>query len=468
MFHITVERMDKIKFGTSGWRAKMSGEFNEINVLRVATGIAKYLRSKYTPGQVIVGWDARKDSEKFAKLTAGIIASHGFDVLLANAPTPTPATEYAVQKRRAIGGAQITASHNPAIYNGIKFIPNFGGQATNEITNQIEANIPDQEVKAVSYAEKRFIPKADFITDIKRKLDLSKVNSLKIVVDPLYGAGVGYLSEILSQSGAKVQEIHNYHDPNFGGMNPEPTEDALKELADAVVKSKADLGVANDGDADRIAVIDKFGNYYSTNQLSLVITDYLFKFKGMKGGIAKTVSTTSALDNLAKKYGVETFETPVGFKNFMDVFVKGKAIIGIEESGGIGFSNWVFDKDGIMTGAMICEIVANLSIPLDQLWKNAAEEYKYGVYLTTNYKKDPKLEAALDSIAFDKSRTEIAGRKIVKRGLIDGAKLFLDDGSTLLMRKSGTEPVLRVYIEAKDNKALEEINAVIEEIVKSS
>ncbi len=455
--------MDQIKFGTHGWRARADRDFNEKNVLRVTHGIARYLKEKYEHGTVVVGFDSREFSRDFARTASRALNGFGFNVMITTAPTPTPVMSLAVIDNNAIAGIEVTASHNPWVYNGIKVLTAMGAPAPIEMTEKIEAHIPREEVKKTEGIANEFDPRETYFASLRQKLDLSRVKEMKAVVDSMHGAGAGYLSRFLLEAGAAVQELHGDYafNPN---LNPEPKEDNLQELRQAVLSTGAGIGIANDGDADRIGVFDENGMYYTGNMLGLIVADYLVKAKGMHGNIARTVSTTHALDRLCEKHGLGLVETPVGIRYLANELING-AILAVEESGGLGFGWHAPEKDGIMSGALMCEIIANSSKPLSEIWKEVASEYAYGEYLQVNVQKMQKLSMDLEMLKNEKSRTELAGREIIERLDIDGIKYLLDDGSWVLIRESNTEPLVRIYIEAKDKNSADELYLAVRRLI---
>ena len=451
----------EIAFGTSGWRDRMDGMFNKENVLRAAFGIGKYLQNTRASGPILVGYDARKNSDIFAADVAGVLAGMGFEVLLSNAPAPTPAAVYGVIANKAAGGVQVTASHNPPEYNGIKFMLSTGATPTKDATNLLGVFIPKGPVEPKKFSGKTISLRQGYMDALRKVLDLSEVKGMRIVVDTRHGAGAGYLADLLSGYGAVVTEINRDPAPDFGGMSPNPTEPNVKDLVAAVKEQNAALGISNDGDADRFAVVDQAGRYYGANETGLMLCDYLFKYKGRRGRIAKSIQSTAAFDRLGKKFGVEVAEVPVGFKNIAKELLAG-AVFGVEGAAlGVAFGNWIPDKDGIAAGAMVCEMVSREGAPLDQIWKRVSTEYAYGNFVMVEI---PRMEKVLDGFYFlmnDKGRDMFGGREIIGRSYIDGIKLSLDDGSWVLVRESGTEPLVRAYIEGRNKKEVDELTDAV-------
>ncbi|PSN84218.1 hypothetical protein B9Q01_01965 [Candidatus Marsarchaeota G1 archaeon OSP_D] len=452
----------QIRFGTDGWRSRMDADFNRTNVRRLAYAVGKYL-SKKQGKSVIVGYDTRRNSSVFALDVASVLGAMGYKVQLTSRPTPTPVVAYTVVRTQALAAVQITASHNPPIYNGFKFIPDYGGPAFPEITSEIESYLPEGDVYTQQLEAQRFDPMADYFEFVSKNVDLTRLQGLKIVTDPLYGAGFGYLSTLLSRFGAKVEEIHGYPDPEFGGLSPEPNRENTRELAKKVVESKADFGIANDGDADRFAAVDEKGEHYSSNMLVLVIADYLFRLKGLRGKVARSVSTTSKLDKLCARYGIPVVETPVGFKYLAKELMSG-AVLAAEESGGIGYGWSVPEKDGLMSGALLCEAISKQGRSLKEVWERVQDELGEYHYLQYNFPAKDELKARIERLRAQEIE-RLNGIPVKTKITIDGLKLVLQDGSWVLLRPSGTEPLIRVYIEATEQRLLEELKKAADKLI---
>jgi len=442
----------------------MDQDFNIANVRRLTYAVGKYLENVKDSSQIQVSYDTRRNSDAFAKNAAWVLSSMKFRVLITPRPTPTPVIAFSVVNKKSLAAIQITASHNPPIYNGFKFIPDYGGPAFPEITKQIEKHLPQQDIATQETRLQEYDPKEQYFSFLKEKIDISKVEHMKIVIDPLYGAGYGYLSDLLRGAGARVEEIHGSPNPDFGGLNPEPNKENTKELAEAVVRMKADMGIANDGDADRFAAVDHEGNYYSSNNLVLIIADYLFRVKGVRGKVVRSVSTTSALDRLCAKYGITLVETPVGFKYLAKELMNG-AVLGAEESGGLGFGWSVPEKDGIMSGALLCEAISREAKTLKEAWEDVARKYGYHLYLQYNLPLQEEIRRLIEKLRADPPE-KFAGRAVARNTTIDGLKLVLDNGSWVLLRPSGTEPLIRIYIEAINQKEMDELKSAVQQLIK--
>ena len=385
----------QIKFGTSGWRAIISDEFTYANLRIAVQAIADYLHESGHHGQgIIVGYDTRFLSEKFAEIAAEVLANNNIHVYLTQRDTPTPAIASEIRFRKAAGGINITASHNPAQYNGIKFSPEWGGPATPEITRIIE----DRANQLLSTkAQPAFIPIQDaiqkglveyidirprYLEELKSKLNMDDIRKakLKVVADVLYGTGRDYLDALLKEAGAEVQILHNYRDPYFGNDIPEPNEEHLGELLKAMKASKAHLGLATDGDADRFGVVDADGTYITPNQVIALLFLHLMETRGWKGSVVRTVATTHLIDAIAAKHGITVRETPVGFKYIGEWMEKEPVIIGGEESGGLSIMGHVPEKDGIIACMLLAEMIAVRGETLQQTLKHI--EKNYGQFFT--------------------------------------------------------------------------------------
>ncbi len=451
-----------IKFGTDGWRGIMAEDFTFGNVRKVTQAIANYLKlNKRKEGKikVIIGYDNRFLSDEFAKSAAQILVNNDIIALVVNNATPTPVIAYAVKDLAADGAIMITASHNPPLYNGIKFIPYYAGPAlpdvTDEIMNQLsridkgDPKISDERTGEIIY----FDPKPSYLSHLEDVVNTSllKETKLKIVVNPMYGAGVGYLDEILSSYGIEVCAINNHRDVLFGNAMPEPREGHLDDLIDKMTEVGADLGLALDGDADRLAVVDREGYFISPNQIIYLLMKYMIEEKGYDGTVARTVATTHMIDRIASRYGIKVKETPVGFKYIGESMMIDDAFLGGEESGGLSVSGHVPEKDGILAALLVIEMMtAYMQSPTEMLI-NIQNEYGPVFSNRLDMKCDDSEKENIIKMLDEFDFKEIAGRKIVSRKRIDGLKLILERGAWVLIRSSGTESVFRIYAEA-DNK----------------
>lgn len=439
----------KITFGTSGWRERMDSGFNAESVARVAQGIGAYLKERHDTGLVLVGYDTRAHSNEFAEIACAVLSEEGLDVAMADAPTPTPVMSFAVKNRKAVGGIMITASHNAAIYNGLKFFDMEGINPIVETTDAITRLIPENAVAVPKWKPKAASFKDEYIAALGKRFDLEKVRGMRVVIDTIHGAGGGYLSAALRAHGAEVVELRKDYRADFGGIAPVPDEENLHELMRKVRESKADIGIASDGDADRYAIVGGDGRYYTANESGLMMCDYLFGYRKEKGHVAKSIQSTSAIDRLSAKYGVESKEVPVGFKYIAKELVNGAAF-GIEGAAqGAAFGNWIFDKDSIAAGALACEMIAAEKMPLSRIWARISKEFEYGSFANFAIEKTPAIADAAKKFAAIRAGQTFSGRAVESVSYLDGVKLNLDDGAWMLFRESGTEPLVRIYVETK-------------------
>ncbi len=472
--------MPKIKFGTDGWRDIIAREFTFENVKFVTQAIADYVCGKGVAGRgIVIGYDNRFLSEHFARAVAEVLCGNGVKVFMTARATPTPVTAFAVKHLAAAGAVMLTASHNPPEYNGIKFIPEYAGPALPYITDEIEANlrrvlaegkyldIPYDKAEAEGWIE-NINPLNQYIAHLKSVVRLEDINraNLKIIVDPMYGAGIGYLDRLLGEAGCRVIVIHGYRDPLFGGTMPEPSAKVLTELREAVLSEKADLGLAMDGDADRFGIIDSDGSYIIPNQVLYLIYYHLINSRGLKGPVARSVATTHMLDRIADYYGLAVDETPVGFKYIGESMMKKGSILGGEESGGLSIAGHIPEKDGILAAALIAELVAVEKMPVRDILKKLAE--KFGALVSERldiHTKAENKEQVLNTLkeAIPHSIGGIPVKSILD---IDGKKFVLEDGSWALVRASGTEPLFRIYVESDDSNKLKKIQTAVKEMLK--
>lgn len=454
-----------ITFGTSGWRAIIADEFTLANVRLVTRAIASVLHEEKAGGSVIVGYDTRFLSERFAAECAAELARLGYEAYLTTRETPTPTISYAIRTKQARGGINFTASHNPPQYNGMKFSTADGAPALPEITRKVETRIAEFQAGTASFdpapsdaAPIMLDPRADYLQDLAGKIDFSKIAAakLRLAYDPLWGTGRGYLDEVLRQHGCDVQTVHDFRDVLFGGYSPEPSERNLREMRDLVVGQKLALGVSTDGDADRFGFIDSDGTFVSANHVLALVLDYLCETRSTwSGGVARSVATTHLLDKIALRHGRPSYETPVGFKFIGELLNQDKIILGGEESAGLTIKGHFPEKDGILACLLVVEMVAargaSLGEMIAELFRKDGALYseRVGIKLTPEVKD--RLQKRLAADAPD----SIGGRRVTDVNRMDGVKYLFDDGSWLLLRMSGTEPVVRCYAETHSKKDLE-------------
>lgn len=452
-----------IKFGTDGWRAVISEEFTFDNVRKVAKAIACYLiNHKLNKKLLIIGYDPRFLADKFAEEVAKIMLEAGIDCYLTERDTPTPIIAWEVKDKKAAGAIVLTASHNPAQYCGIKFIPEYAGPADSIITAELQEN-SNKEITLPAAKQKgkieRFEPRQRYLSYIKSfvDVDLIKKAKLKVVYDAMYGAGRGYMDKLLQDLGCQVEVLHGTRDVLFGGGSPEPTDEFLDELKEAVVRNSAQVGLANDGDADRFGVVDEKGDFLTANQIIPLVFNYLVSKKGYKGSVVRSLATSHLIDRVAQRYKIKVHETPVGFKYIAQFMMKESVIIGGEESGGLSVKGHIPEKDGILACLLVVEMLAAYKKPLSVIWadliSSTGEIYTQRVNLELTQEKKETFMSKLTSQAPE----ELAGLKVATVNKVDGVKLILADGSWVLARPSGTEPLIRTYVEARKPEQLDVI-----------
>lgn len=459
--------MSDIKFGTDGWRAVVGKDFNDENVIKTSKAIAKYILDKFgRQKSVLIGFDPRFKAEYFAKLSAEIFRKAGLYVYLSKKVVATPVLAYSAKLKNACA-VMFTASHNPPEYLGMKFIPDYAGPATDEITSEIVANID----KKVPQTEKGYFDTVsfdeDYIKHIEHIIDFKKIAAKKIKVnyDALFGAAGHIFTRILLRHHIAFTLKNIIFDGNFGGKLPEPAERFLTELKEKCKETK-NIGFSNDGDGDRFAVIDENGDFVTANEVIAILLKHLKTNKKVKGKLVKTVAGSLMLEILAKKNDIEVVETPVGFKWVGKAMRENQVIIGGEESGGLSINSHIPEKDGILANLLMIEAVAYSGKTVAGLRKEIQKEAGCKFI---NKRNDVKLENAdLVKKALEKlsEADKIGSRKIVRKNNADGIKLYLKDGVTsILVRKSGTEPLLRIYCESDDEKKIESIFKAINKII---
>ncbi|MFC7204895.1 phosphoglucomutase/phosphomannomutase family protein [Haloferax namakaokahaiae] len=445
--------MDQIAFGTDGWRATLD-TFTDDRVRIVGQAVSTYLADEGYTDPVLVGYDARETSPGFAESLAEVIAGNGFDVLLPERDCPTPLVAYNIVERGLSGALMVTASHNPPEYNGVKFIPSDGAPALPEVTDAVADRLAEPDLLPES--ERGTIERVDLVSPhADHAMDLvgSDLSDLTVVYDAMHGSGRGVTDALLEAAGAEVVRLHCERDPTFGGKSPEPSAENLEALADAIEEHDADLGVANDGDADRLAIATPDRGVLDENLFFAAVYDYLLESDS--GPAIRTVSTTFLIDRIAEAHGEEVFETAVGFKWVADGMREHEALMGGEESGGFSIRGHVREKDGVLMGLLAASVAAEE--PFDARLDRIADEH--GEIVADKISIDcPDSEKArvLSDLEGELPET-VAGREIAKVVTIDGFKLLLEDGSWLLVRPSGTEPKLRVYAEGSSEEGVAEL-----------
>ncbi len=448
-----------IKFGTDGWRAIIAEDFTFANVDRVAQATAEFWKRNPVPGtekRVIVGYDRRFLSDQFARRTAEIMLGNGFDVALTAVPTPTPAVSFAVKAQRAVGGVMITASHNPPSFNGFKLKAHFGGSAEPATCQAIEALLDKTPVQALPFnaAPGRKAVESDLraahFTAIKKLVDFKLIakSKARFAHDPLFGVGAGCFEELLKGTTCRVTTLNAKHDPFFGGINPEPIARNYVASAAYLKKHPHDICLVTDGDADRVGGMDGRGNYLSTHQIICLLLNHYVNNRGANGRMIKALTTTSMVDKMCAELGIELVETGVGFKYICAEMLKGNYVLGAEESGGIGFPGHIPERDGILAGLMLLEMLATEKKSINKLV--AALEKKYGPHryarIDTHFPVEKR--AALMEFCKANPPARLLKSPLKETKTYDGVKFIANDGSWLMLRGSGTEPILRIYAEA--------------------
>lgn len=464
-----------IRFGTDGWRAVISDTFTFENVRLVAQAIADYVSelSDNANPEVVVGFDTRFLSDRYAIEVARVMAGNGLIAHLTRADAPTPAVSYSVVEKQAVAGVMITASHNPPRYNGIKLKASFGGAALPEQGNRVEALLERNQREArgpnlMAYDQaltaglvRRFDPAWAYYQHLSNLIDLDVISTgeIRVVADPMYGSGRGAFRDLLSRTRCRLYEIRGEMNPGFGGIHPEPMEHYLQALVAAMQTQHADVGLATDGDADRIGAIDAHGNFVDPHHIFTLALRYLYEIKGWRGDVVKTVSTTRMVDRLAKRYGLVLHETPVGFNHIANYMLNGDVLIGGEESGGISIKGHIPEGDGILMGMLLLEIMATAKAPLHALVEDIQKEVGPAHYARRDVPlRRPVPKHEMVDRLLQHAPSNLAGQGIVDISTQDGVKYILADDSWLLIRPSGTEPVLRVYAEGISK---EEVNAML-------
>ncbi len=452
--------MSEIKFGTDGWRAVVGQDFNEDNVQRVIKAIGKYVFDNFgLHKKIIVGFDPRNKALEFATCAANQLAEYGFNVLLSDKVIPTPVLAYNAKHLNACA-VMFTASHNPPEYLGIKFIPDYAGPATSQITDELMINLhlPFRQ-KGKGMVEK-YNFKPDYFSHLEKLIDFAKIKTLNknIIFDGLYAASIGYFDKILDVHGIKYDSLHMYHDINFGGGMPEPKPKYLKELIEKVKQTPNSVGFANDGDSDRFGVINENGEYVSPNEIIAILLMHLKKHKNYSGSIVKTVGASLLLNKVAEKLGVEVIETAVGFKHVGEAMRKHNPIIGGEESGGLSIQGHIPEKDGILANLLILEAMAYENKSLVDLQKELYDFVGCKFYNDRIDKRLDNVNEIKPILEEYKNKSKIGNFEVKNIDTKDGVKLyFTDNSSWVLVRPSGTEPLLRIYFESDSLEKLDKL-----------
>jgi phosphomannomutase len=466
-----------IKFGTDGWRGVIADDFTFANVRKVACAIARYVVRAEKPGAgVIVGYDTRYGSERFARVAAEVVSMAGMPVWISEKACPSPALSLLVRQRGAAGGIMITASHNPYKWNGVKFKASYGSSALPSIVVQVEKELAAVLASGVPPLPPRpdHIQTLDilspYLETIDRIVDWERIRAanFRFVVDPMHGAARGLLRELMRRHGIACDEIRGTRDPLFGGVNPEPIEPHVEALRRAVLAGKYDAGLCADGDGDRIGAMDRDGTFITPHQIFSILLWHLAGTRRISGDVAKTFSSTKMLDKIAEKFGRKIFETPIGFKYICELMLERDILLGGEESGGIGTKLYLPERDATVMALLLVEVMAWHKKSLGQLVAQLHEEFGEHHYGRIDLELKPgQKERAIEHFS-DAQMTRMLEWSVARREDLDGIKLYLDELGWVMLRASGTEPMLRVYSETSNPAAtlniLEETRSIVQRL----
>lgn len=457
--------MYKVSFGTDGWRGIIAKDFTFENVRAVVQAVSSYVKKK-GDGPLLIGYDTRFFSERYAMIAAEVVRGNGISVILSDRPVSTPVLSYSVKHYSASGGIMITASHNPYYFNGVKYKAGYGGSAYPSITSEIEALIGKERPKVSTEIPKIENLLPPYKGHIGSLVDINRIkgSNISIIFDPMYGTAGGLLGEFLSGDHCRVTTIHNKKDPYFGGLHPEPIKENLKELRDEVRAKRASIGLATDGDADRLGVIGPSGDFIEPHKVFGLLLLHLVRNRGWKGDVVKTISTTLLIDRIVTKLGLRLYETPVGFKHICELMLKGDILIGGEESGGVGIKNHIPERDGILSGLFLLEMMALEGSSINELLHSMEEEFGKLYYKRLDWSLPEEGRGLIKMLRGSPPNT-IAGKAVLDIKGYDGLKFILEGNSWLLLRPSGTEPVLRVYVEAPSQIGVDEIVDFCKEVI---
>jgi alpha-D-glucose phosphate-specific phosphoglucomutase len=474
--------MMSIRFGTDGWRAVISETFTFANLRLVAQAIADYILEETDGGdvpEVVIGHDTRFLSDRYAAEVARVMAGNGIVAWLSRADTPTPAISYTVTHKGAAAGVMITASHNAPRYNGLKLKAAYGGAASPEQNRRVEAyldaaqaevrgpNLIDAQVAIKQGLIRHFDPAWAYYEHLGTlvSLDIISKGELQVVADSMYGSGRGCFCEILARTRTRIREIRGEMNPGFGGIHPEPVARYLSALSAAVLADHADVGLSTDGDADRIGAMDAKGNFVDPHHIFALILRHLVEARGWRGPVVKTVSTTRMIDRLAACYDLPLYETPVGFNHIADHMIREDVLMGGEESGGISIRGHIPEGDGILMGLLLLEVIAAAGAPLGEMVADLQAVAGPAHYARRDiHLRHPVAKVDMVARLVDGAPTELGGQTVRAVDTCDGVKYRLADESWLLIRPSGTEPVLRVYAEAPTPEQVEALLSFGEQV----
>ncbi len=453
----------EIKFGTDGWRGVISDNFTFENVRRVAQATADYYNAKLLgsgqKARLAVGYDTRFLSEKYAQILSEVFVQNGIDIIISDRAVPTPTLSFAVKHRGLDGGVMITASHNPAEYNGIKIKTSLGGAAGVEITEEIERLIvqrPEVKLRAAGKLTKADLTK-DYIKFLRQYINLSKIKDsrFRVLVDPMYGSGSNFIKDVLKGTKIRLDFIRQEINPSFGGLRPEPVLENLLNTQKIIKAGKFDICLVLDGDADRIAAFTGEGEFINPQKVLGLLILHLVQDRKMSGAVVKTIVGSNMLDNITNKLSLKLYETPVGFKYISELMINENVLVGGEEAGGMGFKDYIPERDGSLAGLLLLEMMIQRKKPISRILKEMEKEFGRYYYV----KDSMELKDLNIDIHEFKRIKELLGKQVVEVKDHDGVKLICSDRSWLMFRGSGTEPIMRVYAESKSsgraNKLLE-------------
>lgn len=452
-----------VKFGTDGWRAVISEDFTFENVRIVSQAIADHFK-----GEDVVfalGYDWRFLSEKYAELVAEVLAANGIKALLSDKAVPTPLVSLAIKNKKLSGGIMITASHNPPSYNGVKIKASYAGSADQGITQGVEALLGKNPVKSISVEEgiksgriEKIDMKADYMKFVNSYIDKTVLKNakLKVLVDCMHGVGDGYIKEILSDTKIQITQMRTGRDPLFGGINPEPIPKNLEAVFHEMKKGKYDIAIVNDGDADRIGAVTPKGEFIGAGQIMALLLLHFVEDKKWTGSVVKTITNTTLIERITQKYKMKLHETPVGFKYICRLMLDEDVLIGGEESGGIGVKNYMPERDGILLGILLVEMMAQRKKGILRIMDDVEKEYGSFRYARIDMEyPDDKKKKLMEYLKLNPLK-EVLGRPVKELKSYDGYKFIMEDDSWLTLRLSGTEPILRIYAETSTDKLARE------------
>lgn len=443
----------KISFGTDGFRGVIGKDFTFNRALKVVQKALAYFKS-YGSKDLAIGFDTRFLSPEVAEEAAQFAKDVGFHVYLSENFCPTPFLSMFVNKKNLGFGIMVTASHNPPIYNGIKIKESFGGSALLNTIQEIARMGCIRKGKEKGVISKTSFEKVYFDT-LKKFINFKELKiNMKVLIDPMYGSGMGWMKNFLKKTAIEITEIHNQRNPSFMNIQPEPLLENLTETRQMLLKGKFDLAFIFDGDADRIASLDSEGNFYSTQKLLPIFLNFLVRGKKLKGTVVKTVSSTSILDKMAKKHNLKIAEVPIGFKNIVPYFLNNSAILGGEESGGMAIKGYIPERDGIFSAIYLLQILNYYNKSLLELWQEIEDEYGKAIFKREDLRFEERkdIREKITSLDFD----YVLNFKVKKKTFLDGKKFIFDNGF-LLIRLSGTEPVLRIYVEGNKQEMVDDV-----------